>query len=309
MLRKGSAAVHVSVNRGKQLDEKLLIGTLGVNCIEYTRRTIDTVRTNCKHVEFLYVDNGSTSENLEKINSWNANNDDIDLFLREANGRNAGVSVGWNQIIRHALKNEATKILICNNDIAFGPCTIDGMIESFYRLKKEVPEVVMVTATNHTKNPNDLRNIKQVWNYHEHPDFSCFMIEPKFTDLVGWFDEEYYPAFWEDNYMHWSILLRGYKAFGSDFAPYSHIASRTRYGNPNIVTHQDFRRNKIRFFRKMLTDTPDQEIADARYKAWIDSGGCKHPTVEQVLEFAFKNGMVSKELQEWLEKRTIDNTP
>ena len=149
MLRKGAAVVTQAKDR-PVLDEKLFIGTLGVNCLEYTRRCIDTVTTACREVRFVYIDNGSSQESIDELRTWKKRNPDIDEFQMGFNGRNAGVAVGWNQIIKMALEWGATKILICNNDIAFGPHTIDGMVTAYNRLRDEVPETVMVTATNKT---------------------------------------------------------------------------------------------------------------------------------------------------------------
>lgn len=307
--RKGSVSIRKSSNE-KKFDEKLFIGTLGVNCLEYTRRMIDSVSVNCSEVKLVYIDNGSSSENQSILKTWKKMNPDIHSFSLGFNGHNAGVSFGWNQLIKIALKWEATKILICNNDIVFGRHTIPGMIDGYDRLRKEDDRTVMVTATNQTKNPNELDSIQPKWAYHEHPDFSCFMITPESIKRIGFFNTDYDPAFFEDNDMHWRILLSGYKAFGTDFAPYSHIASRTRHGNPNLVTHQRFRENKIKFFRNMLTNTVDQTVADQRYAAWLaDNGQEKHPHHEQVQEHARKVGLIDAKLERWLADLTFLNVP
>lgn len=308
MFNKKRTSVVVKDNKASSITERLFIGTLGVNCVEYTKRMIASVQTNCESVKLVYIDNGSRQENVDTIKNWSNQNDDIDEFAVGFNGWNAGVSFGWNQLIRIALEWGATKILICNNDIVFGPNTIDGLVESFRKIKDEVPETVMVTAANKTKNPSNLSSIKPVWNYHEHPDFSCFMIEPQTVEKVGMFCEDYKPAFFEDNDMHWRILMMGYKAFTSDMAPYSHIASRTRFENPNIVDHYKFRGSKIAFFRNMLTDSVEQQIAVDRYNHWIAKNpSIRHPSHTDVISLAVKDGLVSKELISRISKMTVNN--
>jgi len=310
VLRKGITSVTTRSTTRKVLEERLFIGTLGVNCLEYTRRTIDTVDTSCKDVKFVYIDNGSTDENVELLKKWNKRNDSITEFAMGFNGWNAGVAVGWNQLIKMALEWKATKILICNNDIAFGPRTINGMVGAYNRLRESVPETVMVTAANKTKNPNQLAEIAQEWKYEEHPDFSCFMITPETIERVGMFSEDYKPAFFEDNDMHWRILLMGYKAFGTDWAPYSHIASRTRYGNPNIVSHKTFRQNKMTFFQNMLTREVTQEIADERYAKWLQAHPDQpHPDHKDVLAYAEEQGLITDDLKTWLDGLTVENMP
>jgi len=309
MIRRGKAIVSARASQTKK-DEKLFVGTLGVNCIEYTKRCLDTFSSDCKEVKFVYIDNGSDAETVRELQGWSNKNPDVHHFEKLFNGRNAGVGVGWNQLINNALQWGATKILICNNDIAFGPSTANGMCEAYDRLRKEVPETVMVTATNHTKNPNDLKDVRQRWNNHEHPDFSCYMITPETIDRIGMFSEDYDPAFFEDNDMHWRILMMGYKAFGTDWAPYSHIASRTRYGNPNLVTHANFRECKIAFHRNMVTDTVDQEVANSRYLAWIEANPqVKHPTHQQVIDFCKEKGLIKEGLLRWIDSLNVMNVP
>ena len=309
MLRRGKSVVSVQSKKPK-LDEKLFVGTLGVNCFEYSQRCLSTFNSNCKQVKFVYIDNGSNAETIKELDEWKNVNPDVHHFEKHYNGRNAGVGVGWNQLIDMALEWGATKIIICNNDIAFGPHTVDGLCEAYDRLRKEVPETVMVTATNHTKNPNNLKEVKQEWSYAEHPDFSCYMITPETLDRVGKFSEDYDQAFFEDNDMHWRILLMGYKAFGCNWAPYSHIASRTRYGNPNLVTHANFRECKIAFHRNMVTDTVSQEVADSRHQAWLQANPTvKHPKHTEVIEFCRKQGIIGDDLVRWIDQLDIMNVP
>lgn len=309
VIRAGASKVRVR-RSDKLRDDHLFIGTLGVNCTRYTRRCIDTVETNCREVTFFYLDNGSNEDSVAEIKSWKKNNPSINRFMCGFNGRNAGVAVGWNQLAKLADQFKATKLLICNNDINFGPYTIDGLIDAYDQLKKHDDRTVMVTATNHTKNPDELPNIKPVWKYHEHPDFSCFLVTLETFDKIGMFDPQYDPAFFEDNDYHWRILLEGYKAYGTDWAPYSHIASRTRHENPELVPHLKFRENKIKFYRKMVTDSVDQEIAVQRYNHWLKHHpDIRHPSFEDVINFAENHGLVKDGLNDWLDNLTVWNVP
>lgn len=306
VIHRGLSTAKVGQKITRDLDERVLIGTLGINCLNYTRRCIETVKTRAKHVTFLYIDNGSKPENIQQIEKWKKNNDNIDEFYLAFNGYNAGVAVGWNQIIKYGIENGYDKILICNNDIAFGPHTIDGMVVGFNSIKSQVPETVMVTATNMSKNPADLASIKPDGSKREHPDFSCFMIEPSFVEKIGYICEDYKPAFFEDNDTHWRILLTGYKAFSTNLAPYSHIASRTRYENPDLVTHTRFRANRIQFMRNHLTKTVDQKVADARYAHWLSKNpSVKHPAVKQVQDLALADGLIDGGMIEYLNNLTI----
>jgi GT2 family glycosyltransferase len=292
MIRKGQTVVRTKSKDATQLEEKLFIGTLGIDCVNYSKACIDSVKSRAKEVFFCYMDNGSTDESLEEIRAWQVKNPDIHKFEVVENGCNAGVGVGWNMLITKALEWGATKILICNNDISFGKFTLDGLCEAYDKLREGNEATVMVTAANKTKIPAQLDNIQQEWDYNEHPDFSCFMITPESIDRLGMFSEEYKPAYFEDNDMHHRILLSGYKAWSTDWAPYSHIASRTRASHPDIVPHALFRANRQQFYNTFKVTGPDQEIEDERYQAYIAAhpGTDPHPQYDVVLDWALAPG-------------------
>jgi len=292
MLRRQSGvSVRIKESSGEPITDTLFIGTLGIDCCEYSKQAIDSVQSSAEKVIFRYMDNGSTKESMEIIEKWDVKNSDIDDFDVIFNGRNAGVGVGWNLLITGALNEGATKILICNNDVVFGPHTLDGLCTGYDRLRKEHEATVMVTAANKTKVPDQLPDIAQEWKYNEHPDFSCFMITPETVERVGYLSEAYVPAYFEDNDYHHRILLQGYKAWSTDWAPYCHIASRTRYAHPDIVSHELFRANRRQFYDTLKVNDPEQAVQDARYQAWLEKHPKDiHPNWRKVLEWCEQNG-------------------
>jgi len=305
MLRKGSASkVRTKKAREKEIEDHLFIGTLGIDCVEYSRACYESVVSDARRVKFCYMDNGSEGVSIEAIKAWKDNNPDVDEFEVVWNGENVGVGPGWNKLIKMAIAWGATKILICNNDIRFGTHTLDGLCTAFDKLREEIPSTVMVTAANMTKNPDELKNIHQEWVYHEHPDFSCFMITPETIERCGWLSEDYLPGYYEDNDYHHRLLLSGWKAWGTNWAPYCHIASRTRYAHPNIVSHQQFRDNRQKFYDRFCVTGPDQEIEDRRREAFLEAhehvagflevhpeNADAHPAWGDVLEWAESNGI------------------
>tara|TARA_R110002126_G_scaffold124676_1_gene266811 strand:+ start:352 stop:1230 length:879 start_codon:yes stop_codon:yes gene_type:complete len=291
MIRKGKTVVRTQQKSAIPIKDKLFIGTLGIDCVKYSKACIDSVKSRSEEVYFCYMDNGSTDESLKEIMTWNVKNPDIDKFEVVENGHNAGVGVGWNMLIKKALEWGATKILICNNDISFGKFTLDGLCEAYDKLRKGDEGTVMVTASNKTKIPSQLDSYAQEWDYVPHPDFSCFMITPETIDRIGMFSEEYKPAYFEDNDAHHRILLSGYKAWSTSWAPYSHIASRTRAAHPHIVPHALFRANRQQFYDTFHVTGPDQEIEDERYQAYMAAHPMSgpHPDWGIVLEWALEN--------------------
>ena len=297
MYRKGQSSKFV-VKSAKDVDitERIFIGTIGINCSDLTEGMVKSIDTTAKDIAFMYVDNGSNEEEVEKLKKLLSDGipDSLkaDCVFAEWNDNNAGVARGWNVIFRQALEWEATRILICNNDLVFHSKTIDNLCIAFDRLKKEHPETVMVTASNVTRDVKVLERFVPEWKYAECPDFSCMMIEPDFFEKVGEYDECFMPAYFEDNACHARILLQGYRAYGVSFAPYCHFGGVTRDRNPGVVSHDKFKENREQFWRMFEANSPDQKLSDDKYKLWIaDHPEDIHPKWQDVIAYwVEKNG-------------------
>jgi hypothetical protein len=145
--------------------------------------------------------------------------------------KNYSISQSWNLGIEIAIQHRVDYILIINDDILMSPYTVPGLLQNFQ--SPPVSNLVMVTAQNWRDKiaPNDILSIDppstdNEWN--EHPDFSCFMITPKTYERIGSFDENFQPAYFEDNDYHRRIVLSGYKAISTSLAPYYHYGSQTQ---------------------------------------------------------------------------------
>ncbi len=168
---------------------------------------------------------------------------------------NRGCSKAWNQGIKQAREQGADYILICNDDILFAPHTIDALVEEFNRMSKgNLGDVVMLSAVNVANacpTPESIFSFnRQPSNLNEHPDFSCFMVPYNFLDLVGEFDENFWPAYFEDNDMHRRIKLLGFKAMSTSGAAYYHIGSQTVNQDDSGLISANFEKNRGRFIKK-----------------------------------------------------------
>jgi GT2 family glycosyltransferase len=139
----------------------------------------------------------------------------------------------WNLGTFACIADGCDYILISNDDILLSPHTINHMVESFSLLPKEV---VLVSANNLfgneqmpdpyailSKQPETIEEM----SYSEHPNYSCFMIKADFFDKVGTFDENFYPAWFEDNDSHRRINLLGYKGVCTTYASCIHFGGQT----------------------------------------------------------------------------------
>lgn len=173
------------------------------------------------------------------------------IVLDNWNG-NRGVAASWNEGIRRGANLDV--LIICNDDVAFWPGTIDKLVEGL-----QDHELVSVVATD-TGQTGYLED--------EKPDFCCFAIGPKFTDTFGWFDENFKPAYFEDNDMYYRLKLAGaYTALRLD-ARVDHGGSVTQFSAKNdegrVVSHHQFRLNR-EYYTAKWGGVPGEEKHDTPF--------------------------------------------
>lgn len=148
------------------------------------------------------------------------------------------LSVTWNEQIKRARADDCDYILVINDDILFAPGTIDEMVRML-EVNRPLDEVIMTAGLNlrseMADNPYAILGFEPDWErqVNEATDFSCFMVVPHILDLVGEFDENIRPAYFEDNDYHYRMKLLGYKSVVSNHAPYYHFGSQTQNLDPN----------------------------------------------------------------------------
>ena len=255
---------------------KLHINTVVINGLDYTKKFIESIQT--KHdYKLRIIDAGSEDGTQE----W-CREQGIDCWRRPNN-----LSANWNFAIEEALKDpECQYIFIPNNDVVFHKDTIDNLIEAL-----EESEFVMVTGNNvaptHSveamkaievkdDKSTDYARIKD-WR-EEGPDFSCFMIKRDFVEKIGWFDENFTPAYFEDNDMHYRIQLAGYHAKRISRSPYYHYGSTTVRINPKLGLGSH---RTAGVFQQKWNATPS---------ACMDGKGWKHPYNDTSKDHKFWKG-------------------
>lgn len=134
------------------------------------------------------------------------------------------LAAAWNEGVSRAWATKCHFAVVCNEDILFAPQTIDQLlIELTSR-----PDTLLVTPNNVK---NRLENHYDILTYSSeeddvstkpNPDFSCFLISPQYTEVVGTFDEKCVPAWYEDNDSHYRTKLAGYEQMQCWSAPIYH---------------------------------------------------------------------------------------
>lgn len=141
------------------------------------------------------------------------------------------LAAAWNEGLRWSLDRHHSFTLIINDDILFTEQCIDNLVCSLLNLEKN-NQCAMVTANNvrglYEDPIHTLDYATDVKAYQECPDFACFMVRPTIMKRIGPFDENFSPAYFEDNDYHYRINLAGLCAFNDVSAPYYHYGSQTQ---------------------------------------------------------------------------------
>jgi len=90
--------------------------------------------------------------------------------------------------------------------------------------------------------------------------FSCFLTGPELIKNVGWFDENFIGAYYEDNDMHWRLVQAGYGSQATYDALYVHFESRSikegGYHNGNFSKNFQYFKKKHNTMTTEITNSP-----------------------------------------------------
>lgn len=211
--------------------------------------------------EVLIINNNSTDETVNKAEDF-GNRKMPGRVHVITNDHNKGVAASWNQGTKWGMDNGFTHFIIANNDILLSPFAVQKLYERFK--KGGVVLVSCVDVIGELPVPQAVLDPENAVNKKEdseapHPNFSCFMISTETVDKIGWFDEVFEPAYFEDNDYHYRCKLGAgeHGAIATTTSVFIHYGSRTQnqaLGTP-IVPGDKFQKNHGRFLQKWGGET------------------------------------------------------
>jgi len=241
------------------MEKDLVIIIPFINLPKYLLSLIDTICPKISH-EIILVDNGSNYETIERLKKL----DNKEGVTKIRNKKNFGVGGAWNQGIKCAIKKYNPKyITILNNDILLAENCIGNMIKAIE--KYDIPFVSGYDMAKECSMPEDILFMKSEGKeiIRDEPQFSCFTMKAEFLKQMrevetniekypGRFDQDFFPAYFEDNDFHYRIKKMGTRAVSVNNALYFHFGSRTIKEQEEISEHvnRTFLRNKHRFQKK-----------------------------------------------------------
>lgn len=202
--------------------------TIVIACVNlwnrFTKPCLDSIRTS-RPYRVVLVDNGSTDETREKASKLVS-----PTFVHRRYEKNIGAAGAWNWGIADGFEKGARYVLVLNNDILLHPHCIDRLIDRI-----ECGDIALATALDlrdELATADDVFRVpseaKIAVPESEHPNFSAFLVSRHCWEMVGPFDEKFYPAYFEDNDYHYRILMAGLRAINYPPAMFYHYGSRTQ---------------------------------------------------------------------------------
>lgn len=203
--------------------------------------------------DFYIVDNGSTDDTVTYLKNFQKENNNISIIC---NKENEGYSKGNNIGIKQALEQENYEyICLLNNDILFTENWLTDLVKTFDAEKSvglvspRINDKCKLTVKNYlngykkflTKFKNEYREVVT-------PYFCCVLIKREVLDKIGLFDENYTPAYFEDNDLSFRAMYAGYKCLYNNriFVYHNHSTSCNSLKSRDDI----FEKNRKYFYEK-----------------------------------------------------------
>jgi len=156
------------------------------------------------------------------------------------NSHRVSLATAWNWFIDHVAEYR----IIINDDLIFYPNTLEAFL-------------------------NGLKEDQMCFPYGlpRLNSFSFFSLPDNIVNEVGRFDDEFYPAYFEDNSYDYKMNLKGYYVYGIPDCSVIHKGSQTlaHYTQAQIKEHhQNFEKNR-KLYIQMWGGTPKNEKYATKY--------------------------------------------
>ena len=162
------------------METKLIIGIPTINRADLLNEALEKYFEDFQDTEIFIVDNGNQS-----------------IITREKKfaiykpAENLGVAKSWNIIMDYADKLDATHVLMLNDDIYLG---------------KTEHEIKMLIRNN--------ENVDFINSFY---NWCSYILKVEAWKIAGKFDEDFFPAYFEDNSFDYKMTLSGRKKTWTSF--------------------------------------------------------------------------------------------
>jgi len=127
-------------------------------------------------------------------------------YISDNSKNNLGVAASWNKQIKNAMADGYKYAIIANDDIEFAAGTMEALVHGIKTL-----DAVTISPNSQLLGRDTDYYIPRN-GYIEGSEYACYAANlERMVDEAGIFDENFYPAYYEDNDMNYRIKLSGGK--------------------------------------------------------------------------------------------------
>ena len=223
---------------------KLYVGVVIHGCPEKVGPCLDSILSSQLDypTRFVFVDNGSPAPGEIRPLLDSALARDPERVVVHITDKNIGCSGGWNLCIRQALTDpEFEWIVLAGHDIIVHPQALNNLVKRYQRGGVDITSGVDAVYDAPMPEPVE----------QEVPgaNFSLIMLPRRVVETIGLFDENIWPAYFEDNDYHFRCILGGMGVgVWTWLAPFRHARSSTVAKYPELTQH--FAKNQAYFTAK-----------------------------------------------------------
>lgn len=211
---------------------KLIYGIPTYSQFDDCRHAVEQILQSSTLVpdEIIIVDNSETAEGYKSLADLIVKYPCVDIWVRTENI----LSGAWNDVMDYAVaqQDDDVYVILANDDVTPHPDSIKALVDAAV----QNPEIAMWNGSGHSGNSYSFF-LMQLWAYNR----------------LGPFDENYKPAYFEDNDKDWQIKVAGLIREEVPAATFDHIGSATANnmsGERKVQHHASFVRNERYFSRK-----------------------------------------------------------
>lgn len=152
-------------------------------------------------------------------------------------GQNLGVAASWN----YFLKTYPDYIIISNDDIEVGPTAIENMVDA----AEANPDGLFFCIDSAGIN---------AWSF--------FLERKRSLEVIGDYDENFWPAYFEDNDRYRRYMLAGYEVHKAPGIEFYHFGSATikAYDHEQEMRHHEYFRRNQEYYISKWGGEPHEEV-------------------------------------------------
>lgn len=221
--------------------------------------TLITISEYASPIDYrVHVVNHASNETIEKIKIQYK----FDKLIINENC----LASAWNKGINGCLDSDCEYIVIPNLDIEFRSDTVDNLVKFAKENQEYNGKRVLMWGGLEIKDKSKLNDSLPSESISEGAGFWFYMIHRDLFKLVGEFDENFKPAYFEDNDMAYRIKLAGYTSLTSNQVQAFHYGSSTLNNDAELAKTMPafFEKNK-EYYIKKWGGLPEQERYDVPF--------------------------------------------